>query len=123
MRVDINKIPFTTVAAGGTLGEVNGVDCFQVGFLVDVDSLAGSPTNFRAIAIAVDDQALGSATEHIRKTADVTSAGQAFLGQRGSAVGEVAFENVYKKIRVIADFTGGTAPTMTGSLYVFTKRF
>jgi hypothetical protein len=123
MRMDVRKIPFAGVAGGGKIYDVDVRDCFQVGFAVDVDSVTGSPTNYRAVAIALEDQEVGSASEHIRKTADMTAAGIAYLGQRDSAVGEIGFENVYKKIRVIADFTGGTAPTMTGSLYIFTKRF
>lgn len=122
MRMDAEKWAFSAVAQDGTLALVDTSDCFQVGILVDIDSIAGTPTNCRALAVAETDQTLGSATEHIRKTADITAAGEYFLGQRGSAVGEVAFENVYPKIRIIADFTGGTAPTMTGSIYVFRKR-
>jgi hypothetical protein len=126
MRMDIEKLAFSGVAGGGVLADIDCSDAFQVGFAVDVDSVTGTPTNYRAIAIALQGatpDVLGGATEHIRKTADMTAPGTAFLGQRGTAVGEVAFENVYQKVRVIADFTGGTAPTMTGNLYVFRKRF
>lgn len=123
MRMDVEKWPFTTIAAGGTIADVDCGDCFQVGFVIDVDSVAGAPTNFRAVAIPLVDQALGSATEHLRKTADMTAAGIAILGNRSTAIAEPALENVYPKIRVIADFTGGAAPTITGNLYVFKKRF
>ena len=124
MIASIEKIAFTAVAAGATIADIDVSDAFQVGVAIDIDSIAGTPTSARAVAIALNGaEVLGSATEHIRKTADITAAGTAFLGQRGTAVGEVAFENVYSKIRVIADFTGGTAPTITGSLYIFKKRF
>ena len=123
MRMDNDKVAFAAIAQGGTLAEFNASDVFQVALIVDVDSVSGTPTNFRAVAIPVVDQALGSAAEHIRKTADMTAAGIALLAQRGTAIAEPAFENVYPKIRVIADFTAGTTPTITGSLYIFRKRF
>lgn len=123
MRMDSDKFAFAAIAQGGTLAEFDASDVFQVALVVDVDSVAGAPTNFRAVAIPVADQALGSVAEHIRKTADLTAAGIAFLGTRSTAVAEPAFENVYPKIRVIADFTAGSAPTITGSLYVFKKRW
>jgi len=122
MRTDVEKRVFSGVAAGGTLAEFQVDDSFQVGFAVDVDSVTGAPTSYRAVAVPYVDQQIGGATEHIRKTADMTAAGVAFLGQRLTAIGEIAFENVYRTVRVIADFTGGTAPTMTGSVYMFTKR-
>ena len=123
MRMDSEKRAFAAIAQGGTLAEFDASDVFQAAVIVDVDSVAGAPTNFRAVAIPVADQALGSATEHIRKTADLTAAGIALLAQRGTAIAEPAFENVYPKIRIIADFTAGSAPTMTGSVYIFSKRF
>jgi hypothetical protein len=125
MRTDVEKYSFSGKAAGDTLVDIDVSDCFQVGFAIDVDSVTGTPTSYRGVAIALygsTPEVLGSASEHIRKTADMTAPGVAFFGQRGTAVGEIAFENVYKKVRVIADFTGGTTPTMTGSLYVFAKR-
>ena len=108
---------------GGILADLDVSDVYQVAVAVDVDSVTGTPTSYRAIAIGLADQAIGSADEHIRKTVDITAPGIYFLGNRGTAVGEIAFENAYIKIRIIADFTGGTAPTMTGSIYVFKKRF
>jgi hypothetical protein len=123
MRTDVHKWPFMAIGQGGVIADVDVGDAFQVGFAIDVDTVAGTPTNFRAVAIPLADQALGTATDHLRKTPDLTAAGTAILGQRSTAIAEPAIENIYGKIRVIADFTGGTAPTITGNLYVFSKRF
>jgi len=123
MIMHVEKLPFTTVAQGGTVATVNVVDCSQVAFVIDITAIAGAPTNVRAVAIPVDGtDVLGSATEHLRKTADATATGKYILGKRDTAIAEPALENVYRQIRVIADFTAGAAPTITGILYVFKKR-
>jgi len=125
MRMDVEKIAFTTVANGGTVAEIDVSDAFQVGFAVDLDSVAGAFGTATFFALPLEDQAIGALTitgnEHIRKTADMGAVGMAFLGQRGTAVAEIAFENIYKKIRVALTLV--TATSATGSLYVFRKRF
>jgi len=122
MRAEVEKLSFAAVGQGGVLADIDTSGDFQIAFAIDVDSIAGTPTNVRAVAVPLEDQILGSAAEHLRKTADITAAGVFLLGNRGTAIAEPAMENVYKKIRVFADFTGGTAPTITGSLYVMRKR-
>jgi len=115
------KVAFTTVAQGGTLADFEVEDAETISFAVDVDSVAGAPTNFRAVAVVLEDQALGGITNHLRKTPDLTAAGVALLDRVGTTVIDPAIGNVYKKIRLIADFTGGTTPTMTGSAYAFRR--
>ena len=62
MRMDVEKIAFTTVGAGATLVELDTRDCFQVGIAIDITAIAGSPTNCRAVAIALaGSDVLGSA--------------------------------------------------------------
>lgn len=123
MRIDTDKIAFTTIGNGGTIADIDAVDVFQVGFVVNVTALVGAPTSFRVIAIPLSDVALGTVADHLRKTGDLTTTGVAILGNRGAAIAEPAIENVYAKIRLIADFTAGAAPTISGNLYVLKKRF
>lgn len=126
MRSDINKIAFSTVGQGGTIADVEADGLFQIAFVADVSAVAGAPTSFRVVAVplaADGTTVLGSATEHLRKTNDATATGKFILGKRDTAIAEPAIENVYRKIRLIADFTGGTAPTITGTLHIFSKRF
>ncbi len=125
MRADVEKIAFSAVATGGTVVEIDTRDAFQAGFAVDLDSVAGTFGTATFIALPVEDQPVGSAAitgnEHIRKTADMGALGMAFLGQHGATVAEVAFENVYRKVRIVVTLV--TLTSVTGSVYVFRKRF
>lgn len=125
MRNDSINISFSAVADGGTVADVDVSDADQVAVVVDIDSIAGAFGTATFYVVPLADQALGRETvagEHIRKSAGANAAGTWICGLRDTAIMEPAFENVYKKIRIIADLAGGVT-SVTGSVYVLPKRW
>jgi hypothetical protein len=123
MKMDLVKIPFANVATGGTLAEFDVGDAYQVAVAVDIDSVAGAFGTATMFVIPLDEAGaeLGSSAEHVRQSNAAGAVGVFLLGKKGSAEAEVAFENAYRKIRVKA--TLATLTSVTGSVYIFLKRF
>ncbi len=125
MVSNTNKISFS--AQSSILADVDMSDVHQAAIIVDVDSIVGAPTSFELFIVPLEDQELTQdANKAIRRAGGTSGAAPAvagiwMLGYRETTVVEPAFENVYKKIRVRVSFTGGTSPTITGSVYVFKK--
>ena len=125
MISSVEKITFSTMADEGVLAEIDVVDAYQIAVLVGIDSHAGTATNTIIWVAPMEDQLLGLVTggNNIRKTIDLTNTtGVFYLDRHDTAIAEPAFENAYRKIRVIADLVGA-AHTITGSAYIFKKKF
>jgi hypothetical protein len=129
MISSVEKIIFNAIADQGTLAEIDVVDAYQVAVLVDIDSHAGTATNTIIGVLPVEDQVLGNMVgatpsgDQIRKTRDLTNTtGVFYLDRHDTAIAEPAFENAYRKIRVVADLVGA-GHTITGSVYIFKKKF
>jgi hypothetical protein len=123
MITSVTKKPFAGVTGGAALGEFDVSDVSCISIAVDFTGVSGTPTNYRVIALAMEGtNVIGSATQYVRRTADATALGVFFLNLQGTTVLPVEFVNTFTKIRVIADFTAGTVPSMAGNLYLFAQR-
>lgn len=122
MRIDVSKIPFSGISNNQSLAKADCSDCLYVAFVVKVDAITGAPASIRVRAFSYDDQTLGGGLEHIRQTEAVGGIATFILSRRQSEYVEPAFPANGRVIDVVAQFTGGVAPTISGYLYVFRKR-
>jgi len=122
MNMNTVKMPFSAVAGGATIHDVecNGADL--IGFAVDISSIGGAPTNFTVHAYPMTkgaDSDVPVDNGNSFNTGAKTAAGEYPLDLWGSTVVGPFFRNSAQKWRLTVTFTAGTSPNITGDLYAF----
>jgi hypothetical protein len=125
MRIDTPTADFTSVGNGGTLYTVDTVSYDVISLVVQVASITGAPTNFTVTAYpeTADGQSINGGNG--LNTGAKTATGLYILDLWGTTSAQVSpvVENTFPRWRVVVTFTGGTSPTITGTLNMFLKHF
>lgn len=115
MNFSVQKSDFSSAGQGATLATFS-VPADLIGFAVRVTSVTGAPTNYVIAAYPVVDNIMISDGSGLN-TGAKASPGAYPLDLWGSTVIGPVFRNAIDKWRLVAIFSGGTSPTISGTAY------
>ncbi len=127
MRIELlNAYSFSGVANNGAVTTVLAIKPFErLAIAVNTTAVTGAPTNWNYHFVPIEkNSAVQLFDPNSIQSENQTAVGVEFLDiAKATPVAPMAFGpvffNVFEEAIIVVTFTGGTAPTATGIVYVF----